>query len=60
MPKIKERVILLSESGDLELSPEELAMSREIDITHEQLRQINRPVADYLHVTNLKPDEESP
>ena len=59
MPKIKERVILFSQSGDLELSPEEEAMAREITITHEQLRQINRPIADYLHVRNLKPDEES-
>ena len=57
MPKIKERIILLSQSGDLELSPEEEAMAREITITHEQLRQINRPIADYLHVTNLKPGD---
>ena len=59
MPKIKERIILLSASGDLELSPQEEAMAREITITHEQLRQINRPIADYLHVRNLKPDEEA-
>jgi uncharacterized iron-regulated protein len=59
MPEIKERIILLSESGDLELSPEDQAMAREITITHEQLRQIDRPIADYLHVRNLKPGEES-
>jgi len=58
MPKIKERIVLFSRSGDLKLSPEEKAMAREITITHEQLRQIDRPIADYLHVTNLKPGEE--
>lgn len=51
---IKDRIILLSESGDVELSPEEKAMSCEITITHKQLRDIDRPIADYLHVTNLK------
>ena len=59
IPEIKERIILLSQSGDLELSPEEEAMARDITITHEQLRGIDRPIADYLHVRNLKPGEES-
>jgi hypothetical protein len=53
LPEIKDRVILLSQSGDLELSPEELAITRDIEITHEQLRAINRPIADYLHVRSL-------
>jgi len=53
MPKIKDRVIVLSQSGDLELSPEEEAMARDIEITHEQLRAVNRPVADYLYVKSL-------
>jgi len=38
---------------NLELSPEEEAMARDIEITHEQLRAVNRPVADYLHVKSL-------
>jgi uncharacterized iron-regulated protein len=55
LPEAKDRIILLSESGDLVLTPEERAMARPITITHDQLRQIDRPIADYLHVTSLKP-----
>ena len=54
LPAAKYRVIVPSQSGDLELSPEEKAMAREVTITHEQLRAIDRPVADYLYVTSLK------
>ena len=53
MPGVKDRIILLSESGDVKLTPQERAMSREITITHEQLRAIDRPVADYLQVKSL-------
>lgn len=53
MPGVKDRIVVLSQSGDLELSPEEKAMARQIEITHEQLRQIHQPIADYLHVTDL-------
>jgi uncharacterized iron-regulated protein len=53
LPGIKDRVIVLSQSGDLELSPRELAMTRDIEITHAQLRAINRPIADYLQVKSL-------
>lgn len=55
MPGVKDRIVLLSQSGDLELSPEEEAMAREIVISHEQLREIDQPVADYLQVRSLKP-----
>jgi uncharacterized iron-regulated protein len=58
MPQIKDRVVLLSESGDLVLSPHELKAARPVSITHEQLRQINRPIADYLHETTLKANKE--
>ena len=58
MPQIKDRIVLLSESGDLVLSPSELSAARAITVTHEQLRQIDRPIGDYLWVTSLK--EESP
>ena len=57
LPDLKYRIILPSESGDLELSPEEKAVSRPIEITHEQLREINRPIADYLHVKGLRQAE---
>ncbi len=54
LPDAKYRIILPSESGDLELSPEEKEVSRPIEITHEQLREINRPIADYLHIKGLQ------
>jgi uncharacterized iron-regulated protein len=53
MPGVKDRIVLFSESGDLELSAEEKAAAREISITHEQLRAIDRPIADYLHAKGL-------
>ena len=34
---------LLSESGEVQLSPEEMAQAREIEITHEQWRKSNSP-----------------
>jgi len=58
MPNVKERIVLLSQSGDVELTPDEVAMSREIEVTHEQLRALNRPVADYLHVRGLRRESE--
>lgn len=60
MPEIRDRTIVLSQSGDLELTPAERAMARDIEITHEQLRAVNRPIADYLHVRSLARENESP
>jgi len=54
LPKTKQRIVLLSESGDAVLSQQEMAQARAIAITHEQLREIGRPIADYLHATSLK------
>ncbi|MGA2259701.1 MAG: ChaN family lipoprotein [Thermoguttaceae bacterium] len=45
-----DRIVVLAECGDVRLSPEEKAVARPVEITHEQLRQIGRPVADYLEV----------
>ena len=56
MPDSVERIVVMSQSGDVELSDAELAASREIEITHEQLRQIGRPIADYLYVAEPKPE----
>ena len=53
MPGVVDRIVLFSESGDLEISAQEKAVSREISITHEQLRTIQRPIADYLHAKDL-------
>jgi uncharacterized iron-regulated protein len=55
MPDTKDRIIVMSESGDVELSPHMKAMARDIKISHEQLRILNVPLADYLHVMSPKP-----
>jgi uncharacterized iron-regulated protein len=46
----RDRILLLAECGDLRLSPEEKAAARPVEISHEQLRQIGRPVADYVQI----------
>ena len=56
LPGTRERIVLLSASGELQLSPEEKAIVRAIEITHEQLREIKLPVADYLSVKPLAPE----
>jgi uncharacterized iron-regulated protein len=45
-----DRIVILADCGDVRLSPKEKAVSRPVEITHEQLRQLKRPVADYLEV----------
>lgn len=63
-PQIKDRIIILSGSGDVELSDKMKAMSRDVTITHQQLKTFTAPVADYLHIVNLQghldsyPDDE--
>jgi uncharacterized iron-regulated protein len=59
MPDAEDRILVLSESGDVELSPKMKAMMRDITITHAQLREIGRPIADYLHAVESKPESES-
>jgi uncharacterized iron-regulated protein len=54
LPGGKDRIVLFSESGELRLSPEEKAQARAIEITHEQLRELCRPIADYLWVKPLE------
>ncbi len=53
MPLVQDRIVVMSESGDVELSERMQAMAREIEITHEQLRILDVPIADYLHVVSL-------
>ncbi len=60
LPEIRQRIVLMSESGDVELSAEEKAMARDIEITHEQLREIGRPIADYLHAKEAASGEDVP
>jgi uncharacterized iron-regulated protein len=52
------RIVLMSESGDLELTEEEEKMMRELEISHQDLEFIDRPVADYLHAVEPKAEDE--
>jgi uncharacterized iron-regulated protein len=45
-----DRIVVLSECGDVRLSPEEMAAARAVEIPHELLRQVGRPIADYLEI----------
>jgi len=45
-----DRIVALAECGDLRLSPEEMAVARPVEISHELLREIGHPLADYLEV----------
>ena len=55
LPDVNERIVLLSGSGDVKLSERAKKMARDVEITHEQTRQVPTRIADYLHVTNPAP-----
>lgn len=55
LPDVKDRIVLMSESGDTVLTEQEKEMARDIEITHEDLRFLQRPIADYLHVIEENP-----
>lgn len=50
IPKIAQRILLFSESGDLHLTENERKQAREIEISHQFLREIGRAPGDYLQV----------
>lgn len=52
------RIILPSESGELKLSEAEQRQALDIDISHEDVKFINRPIADYLSVVPLKSNDD--
>jgi len=52
------RIVLLSESGELVLSEEEKKQAVPVEITHEDLSFIRKPIADYLHIMPLKTEPE--
>ena len=54
---VTSRIILPSESGELQLSEAEKQQAVDIEISHEDVRFINRPIADYLSVIPIKPDD---
>lgn len=53
VPNVVDRIVVLSESGDVVLSEREKAMARMIEITHAELRENTVPFADYLHARAL-------
>jgi uncharacterized iron-regulated protein len=55
VPGVNDRILGMTESGELRLPPEEQKMKREISISHQDLRSLNRPLADYLHVKPREP-----
>lgn len=52
-PGIVERLVLLTESGQGQMTAEEKAQSREVTVSHADFRAIGRPPADYLRVLPL-------
>lgn len=55
LPEHNDRIVLMTVSGELVLSKREEAMARKVTITHQNLRFLNRPKADYLQLT--EPEE---
>jgi uncharacterized iron-regulated protein len=53
MPGIAQRVILFSQSGDLQLTDEERQQAREIEVPHQFLRDLGRSPSDFIHITEL-------
>lgn len=59
MPEAEDRIIVMSDSGDVELSPmEKKAVNEDFELTHSDLRHLQRPLGDYLHVVEAKPEPE--
>lgn len=47
-PSHRSRVVMMSNSGELELTPEELAQAREIELSQEHYQSLGQSLADYL------------
>jgi uncharacterized iron-regulated protein len=54
------RIVLMSASGQLVLSEKEKQQALPVEIDHKDLTFIRRPIADYLHLLPLTPEEGSP
>lgn len=59
-PGIVERLILITESGQGQMTPEQKAQSRDITIAHSDLRSVGRPPADYVRVLPLAATTTAP
>jgi uncharacterized iron-regulated protein len=55
IPGITDRIIIMSQSGDVQLSEAEKKQASDIEITHAQLGHLQAPLADYLQVVSLRP-----
>jgi uncharacterized iron-regulated protein len=49
-PALVERLVLITESGQLQMSAADKAVSREVTVSHADHRAIGRPPGDYLRV----------
>ncbi|TAL39388.1 MAG: hypothetical protein EPN93_01730 [Spirochaetes bacterium] len=58
LPDVTERILVLSQSGELELGESERKIFREIDFDHAGMRFLSLPVADYLMVTRFNRKDE--
>lgn len=50
LPGVTERIVLITESGELTLSAADQAASRAVTISHADVRTVGRPPGDYLRV----------
>jgi uncharacterized iron-regulated protein len=60
MPGISDRILVLSESGEVVLSEMEKKLSSGIEITHDQLKHLQAPIADYLQISEEVEKPETP
>jgi uncharacterized iron-regulated protein len=58
MPEIQQRIVLFSESGDLQMTEAERQQAREIEVPHQFLRDLGRLPADFFHVIQPLPGSE--
>ena len=54
VPGVRDRIVLFSESGDLRLTEREKMVARGVRRTHEDLRSIRLPIADYIYAVSLQ------
>ncbi|AHF92456.1 hypothetical protein OPIT5_21555 [Opitutaceae bacterium TAV5] len=59
-PGIVDRVVLVTRSGQLKLGEAEKAAARPVKISHGDLRALDRPPADYLHVLPWQEKDDRP
>jgi uncharacterized iron-regulated protein len=56
--KLPYRVVIPTESGELRLTEQEKRQAMPVDISHEDLRFLQSPIADYLHVIPRTEEKE--